>query len=230
MANVKRIACLANSRKLSGRCVAGREVTPNGGGNWVRPISVRPAEEVSKYERQYEDGSDPRVLDIIDVPLLSPKPNPYQPENWLLDPDRYWERVGRLSWDDLSSYTEEPSTLWENGLSTNSGSNDQVLPSNATGLSHSLYFLYIRDIWLRVFAPGAAFNRPKRRVQALFRHQGVSYAIWVTDPVCEDKYLAGTNGDYQIGECYVTVSLGEPYEGYCYKFVAAIITPQIAQA
>ena len=99
--NVKRIVCLANSRKLNGRCVAGKEILEDGNiGRWVRPVSARKSEEVSEYERQYEDGGEPRVLDVIDVPLLSARPKNYQQENWLLDPDRYWERVCHVSWTD----------------------------------------------------------------------------------------------------------------------------------
>ena len=58
---------------------------------WIRPVSDRENEEVSEYERQYKDGSDPHVLDIINVPLLEPKLKPESPqrENWLLDPESY---------------------------------------------------------------------------------------------------------------------------------------------
>ena len=56
----KRIVCLANSRKLSGRCVAGRELVADRPEAWVRPVSAREHQEVSEHERQYQDSSDPR--------------------------------------------------------------------------------------------------------------------------------------------------------------------------
>ena len=95
--NSKRIVCLANSRKMGGRCVAGKEVLPDGRpGKWVRPVSPRENDGVSEDERQYEDGTEPRVLDVIDLPILQARPRDYQQENWLLDPDHYWERIGAL--------------------------------------------------------------------------------------------------------------------------------------
>jgi len=48
MATVKRLVCLANSRKLSGRCVAGRELSGGRPIGWVRPVSARENEEVSE--------------------------------------------------------------------------------------------------------------------------------------------------------------------------------------
>lgn len=42
MATTKRIVCLANSRKLNGRCVAGREVLDGDPGPWVRRLPRRP--------------------------------------------------------------------------------------------------------------------------------------------------------------------------------------------
>ena len=33
------------------------------------------------------------------------------------------------------------------------------------------------------------------------------------------------NGEYELGESYLTVSLGEPFDGYCYKLIAAVIEP-----
>ena len=45
----------------------------------------------------------------------------------------------------------------------------------------------------------------------------------MTDPVCERHYLAKLNGMYRLGRCFLTISLGEPFQEHCYKLIAAVI-------
>lgn len=220
----KQIVCLANSRKLLGRCIAGREWSEERGpGNWIRPVSERDGQEVSEYERQYEDGSDPRVLDILHVPIIEPRPSCRQPENWLLDPQSYWRKVGTYSQFDLSALLDPIEPLWTNGWSTYEGKNDKIPMDAMSRVSDSLRLIHIERLILQVFSPGEAFGNAKRRVQAKFSHAGVNYALWVTDPIYEEEYLAKLNGFYEIHDCYLTISLGEPYQDACYKLVAAVI-------
>lgn len=228
MTITKRLLCLANSKKMSGRCVAGREVLSTGPGPWVRPVSGRHTEEVSEDERQYEDGSDPRLLDVIDVPLIRHHPHACQAENWLLDPDYYWAKVGQVGWAELQRYVEDPETLWTNDRSTYNGTNDEILQVDADTLANSLFLIRVSALDLKVFSPGADFGNPKRRVQADFRHRGDRYKLWVTDPVIEREYKAQADGTYSLGECCLCVSLGEPMqkqngESCRYKLVAAVI-------
>lgn len=224
MATIKRIVCLANSRKLSGRCVAGVEIATGRRAGWVRPVSARENEEVSEYERQYENGADPRLLDIIDVPLLEARPKHYQSENWLLDPYSYWVKQGQFARAKLGDLLDPVAPLWTDGQCSYNGRNDRILFAQATTLPNSLRFIAVTDLLLRVFKPGEAFGNPKRRVQAQFTHNGANYWLWVTDPDFERNYLAKPDGDYKIGEAFLTVSLGEKHtDGYCYKLVAAII-------
>lgn len=178
---------------------------------------------MSEYERQYEDGSDPQVLDVIDVPVLASRPKDYQTENWLLDPKCYWEKAGRLSTSDLPALTDPVAPLWIDGHSTYNGLNDRVPLAVAGSVTSSLRLLRVDRLRLIVSRPGEAFGNDKRRVQGRFRHAGREYALWVTDPGWERTYLAKLNGTYDVGECYLTVSLGEPYEDACYKLIAAVI-------
>jgi hypothetical protein len=225
VAIVKRIVCLANSRKRSGRCVAGIELVEGGRQGWIRPVSAREHEEVSENERQYEDGSDPRVGDIMDVPLLEPRPRDSQRENWLLDPELYWKRIGDVPWNELERLLDPVAPLWLDGHSTYHGLNDKIPTVLAGTIDSSLRLLRVERVTLSVFSPGEVFGNPKRRVQARFRHAGTEYGLWVTDPVYERAYLAQSDGAYQLGDCFLTVSLGEPYKDDCYKLVAAIIEP-----
>lgn len=230
MPTVKRIVCLANSRKLNGRCISGIEVSPTGSRvGWIRPVSAREHEEVSEYERQYQDGADPRVLDVIAVPLLDPRPKGYQQENWLLDPEHYWRKVSQVNWADLDRLADRIAPLWINNFSTYNGLNDTIPLAAASGLTNSLYLIRVKQVLLSVFKPGEAFGNPKRRVQGQFQFGGSDYHLWVTDPVFERSYLARPDGQYQLSECFLTISLGEPHNDACYKLIAAIIprTPEV---
>ena len=226
MVNSIRIVCLANSRKLTGRCIAGRKWTKKGAGRWVRPVSAREHQEVSEYERQYEDGSDPRVLDIVDIvdiPVLQPEPHGFQSENWLLDPRHYWSKAGVFPPFDMEQLVDPVDRLWINGYHTANGSNDRIPEELMKGVPNSLRLIGVDALELRVFAPGEAFGNAKRRVQARFDHGGSAYAFSVTDPGYERAYLSKLDGSYELGACFLTVSIGEPYEDWCYKLVAAIM-------
>lgn len=223
MAIIKRIVCLANSRKLSGRCIAGIELSGTQRLGWIRPVSAREHEEVSEHERQYEDGADPRVLDAMDVPLIKPLPKAYQQENWLLEPDYYWKKSGRVSSSELAPLVDPVESLWIDGDHTKNGRNDRISLDRVAELTSSLRLISVKLLTLSVFTPGEAFGNPKRRVQGRFVHHGTHYKLWVTDPAYECAYLLKPDGNYEIGESFLTVSLGEPHNGACYKLVAAII-------
>ncbi|MBX3177602.1 MAG: hypothetical protein KF886_09590 [Candidatus Hydrogenedentes bacterium] len=220
---VRTILCLANSRKLSGRCIAGREILNGRPGLWIRPVSNREHQEVSLEERRYEDGRDPKVFDVIRIPLIEPCPHEYQQENWLLDPGFYWRKTDKLDWTELQDFVEPNSPLWLNHHSSYNGCNDRIPLEQATGLRSSLRLIHLERLTIQVFCPGAAFGNPKRRVQGRFHYAGDTYHLWITDPVYETQYLGKPDGTHEIGECCLTISLGEPYDGFVYKLIATVI-------
>jgi len=224
IATVKRIVCLANSRKEGDRCIAGKELLGSGEpGAWVRPVSDREDEAVNANERQYADGSEPDILDVVDVPVCEARPKGYQQENWLLDPGHRWKRIRRVAPQALERLVDSAGPLWIDGYDTHHGRNDRLPLERAGSLNNSLRLIRVGKLVLDVFAPRIEQGDFKRRIKGGFRHAGEDYRLWVTDPVCEQTYLNRPNDRYQLGECYLTVSLGEPYQGYAYKLIAAII-------
>jgi len=71
-------------------------------------VSARSAREISEEERRYEDGEDPRVLDIIEIEMSRPQPQNHQQENHLIDDGHYWAKRGVVSWADLERLVEDP--------------------------------------------------------------------------------------------------------------------------
>ncbi len=226
----KTIVCLANSRKPpSGRCVAGREVTPFGFGAWIRPVSARPTQEVSEEERRYQDGTDPQVLDTIEIQLVGAQPQHHQKENHLIDDDYYWVKQRTISWRDLQPAVEDPAgPLWLNGYSSSYGQNDRVPEDRTSGLSGSLYLIRPDDLTLVVASEGGGFGPARRRVRARFGLSRQSYCVVVTDPWMERQCLAGNDGETRLDDALLCVSLGESFHGFAYKLAAAVITRQRA--
>jgi hypothetical protein len=221
-----RIVCLANSRKRCGRCIAGKIMASHQQPRWVRPVSDRPDQELSERERLYADATEPQLLDLMEIPLKAHRPSAHQSENWVLDSQVRWVRKGHVGWSELFPLTDYPRTLWKNRDSSFHGLNDRVKLAHVYPLSCSLYFLHLPRFRLRVFTLGENPVKRERRVQGAFRFQGVNYRFWVTDPAIEAEYLARPDAEYGIGECYVTVSLSEPFLGHCYKLIAAVITAE----
>ena len=223
---MKRIVCLANSRKLGGCCIAGKELRSDGSpGPWVRPVSARQHEEVSLPESRCTDGSIPRVLDIIEVPVLGARGRDYQQENWLLDSKRKWKKGSALPFNRLHEWVDQKDDLWINGISTYQGLNDQVLEQEARAFQYSLCLIPVSDLELRVFTPNTGYGDSQKRVNGHFTYNSMQYRLRMTDNDYEYAYLQKPVGLYYIGSCLLTVSLGEPYNGFAYKLVAAIIEP-----
>lgn len=223
MTYVKRIVCLANSRKMSGRCLAGKVALPAGWGQWIRPVSGRASEELSEEERRYADGRDPRVGDVIAIPLREARPHAYQQENHLIDERDHWTWVRTVQWLELVAAVDAVTgPLWQNGHSSYNGQNDRVPVDIANGLKASLYLIRPSDV-AAVVSP--EWER-RRRVRVEFTLAGAPYRLAVTDPLAEREYLQKQDGSYGVPEALLCVSLGEPYEGHAYKLVAAIITPE----
>ena len=170
---VKRLVCLANSRKLGGRCVAGKELLPDGSmGAWVRPVANQGSGEVPVWECMYQDGSEPAVLDILEVPVIGHVPKVYQRENWELDQKRLWRKLGRVTYEEASRHVDALRHLWKPGYNTYNGLNDHVPLEEAKRESDSLRLIKVTNLALSVRAPGRHSAIPQEGFWETFAMRG----------------------------------------------------------
>lgn len=187
--------------------------------NGSRPVSSRTSHEVSEEERRYQNGRDPQLLDIVAVPCLSHQPLPHQHENHLFDPGFYWEREGALAWSAIANWLDSPASLWGVGQSSYAFLNNRVAEGYRGGTS--LYLIPVDS--LRVIVGPKPSDYPKRIVRAEFTYRGSIYRMHITDPVIERHYLGSDDGQYTIHSAVICVSLGDPFQGFFYKLIAAVL-------
>jgi hypothetical protein len=220
----KRFVCLANSFKTTGRCLAGREILPDGSfGPWLRPVSRRPTAEVQLWECLYRNNETPKLLDLIEVQLLRPAPHNHQTENHVIDNAREWTKAGQLGWAALQQLVEQPRMLWRNTGHTSSGIRNCLSRSEAAQEHHSLVLIRTESLRLHI-APKCGYQK-HRNHQADFYYRGVNYSLKLTDPSAIEAFLAKPAGTYSLHNVYLCISLTEPWEkdnNRCHKIVAAV--------
>ncbi len=219
-----RMICLANSRKYSGRCIAGKELAGGLVGGWVRPVSGSGTGELTTEQITLRTGTLPQLLDILTMSLLDQGPHAYQSENRVITGGR-WVRSGRWEAERIGELADDVAELWINGYHGPNGRNDRMpVKSVEEAISSSLLFIRAGGIAFTVQRDAKGLNR----VRARFTFRGDEYRLPVTDPEIEARYLPRDVGEYPAPhpDAYVTVSISEPYQGFCYKLASAFVTPE----
>lgn len=202
-----------------GRCVAGKELINGRPAGWIRPVSSRPTHEISIDERRYQDGRDPDLLHVVSVQFLAAQALPHQPENHLIDDGRYWSQQGTLDFQNIDAWLDTPTSLWDAGYSGYAFTNNRV-PDTVTSPA-SLYLIRVPKLTLVVGAKSPDY--PKRIVRGEFTHGRRPYVLAVTDPQVEVTHLARPDGRYTLDHPVLAVSLGDPFQGFFYKLIAAVL-------
>lgn len=216
---IKQVVCLANSKKLGGRCIAGREIPDGAVGAWIRPVGNRPEGELYPHEIRLQGGASPRILDILEIGLSKPLPESCQRENYLVDPGFHWRRIGRFEAARITSLCEVPATLWVNGSHSYNGMNDRIEEARCDCLPSSL-------VLVQPSSPQIVVQKElkKTKVRMEFRLGEAQYGLVVTDTLYSEEYLSRGEGTYRYdGRCAICVSIGDVYKGYRYKLVASVI-------
>ena len=206
------ICCLANSRKLGGRCVAGVHLPT---GRWLRPVSRNTNRELEPRHYQLPlPWRETQVLDTIHLGLDARCPGCHHPEDWEMANVR-WRLVQRpASVAELRQLRELllPALYQENLLF---GSADDHVPYavlKAAPAPASLALIHPSRISWYIEA-----REEKRRYRACFTYHGIYYDIGLTDQVWEQRLEKLSPGNYSPGaaglavgsEIWLTVSLGD---------------------
>lgn len=218
---VQTIVCFANSRKDGRRCVAGKTWTRQGCGTWVRPVSLDPSRAVLPALLAYQDGTQPRVLDIVQVPLDSALPEGHQQENALMNPDYLWVKTGQVRAANVSQWLDTPHSLWTLN-SQSSGMVNNRVPA-ALRPQTSLYLVSVPKLLIKLIAAPLP-NQPYRRVVVgEFVYLGVNYRLHVTDVEVEAQCRAHPLRALTFANVALCVSLGNCFHQHYYKLIASVI-------
>lgn len=217
------LVCMANSYKHHRRCVAGLRAD---GGGWVRPVSDRELGELDSQQYRYADRSEPRVLDVIRVGLSEPRPQPHHPENCLIDGSG-WQAVQRPA-------SVEYAPVVAGALSRNPlllGSTGNRVPKEQFRkypARESLALVQPTDIrWHTELDAKEGRKRPR----VGFRLANIRYDLPLTDPAYVRPLTMLEPGEHPAADLWIprdrrllfTISLSEPFDGFCYKLVVAVV-------
>ena len=234
----KSIVVLANSVKKSGRCLAGKELIWTGAewtvGNWIRPVATPDGGEVPGFEMTQALGREPQLLEILEISLEGPVPQPDQPENWLLAKAAKWNSHGTMTFDQLPRLLDQPETLWGTHLRyVEAGYPQQMAKPASLYLIQPESFGSLR-VWTEetIDAQGRHYDRHRRR--ATLRYRGTFHEFDITDPQLQARYYPSLPTRTEAGlnlplrhphRTAVCVSLTSEWHGRHYKIAAAFFEP-----
>ena len=194
--------------------------------NWIRPVSAFGSGEVGG-ERLYSDGTEPALLDVIELGLIGAKPKGCHVEDQLIDTKIRWTKRGRIDFAQALSLIDQFSgPLWVDGYHTSNGLNDSIPVEMAEIMVGSLLLIQPDSLNMVATVEGKYFNNPKKKVRGSFSFSGSHYTFSVTDLKIEAEFLQQEEGfSRNTQKPLLCLSVSEPFEKQkaCYKLIAGVI-------
>src|SRR5262249_34614075 len=209
------ILCLANSRKLAGRCAAGLRLDTGG---WIRMVSKLHNGILNASHLFLDNGNEAAVLDVLDIGLAKPRPDIHQPENWLLD-GGVWKLHAS---QDVQPFAPFLKKAIAPGPDLLRGRSDRVAWADLQAKHAEASLALVAPERLELLL----IHKPdgRHQVRGRFALGKCEYNLSMTDPIWEKK--VHNEGNLRLSQSerkfLVTVSLGEPFNDYCYKVIAAV--------
>ena len=206
----KKIIILTESSKFKNNCVAGIEKDT---GKWIRVVSNDEDTygALTKDDIMYKDGTMCEVMDIVNVPYVKAVPTKTQPQNILIDRNYYLTKDGVATLDDVLEIHPKEINDYIFGTRYSSVKEEYL---EELGVDYSLTLIKVKKL---VFN-WRENNKGQLKLKVTFKYNDIKYEdMSVTDP---DFYEVeeGTT----LKKAYVVASIGTPYNGACYKFIAKV--------
>ncbi len=200
----KTLVIFANSVKHQQHCVAGKDILTK---EWIRPVGDKNGcelkDEQTKYQNKYGKYLV-KPLQKMNIEFLKKAPLKQQPENYIIS-NKIWEQNYKIEREEIENFLDNPSNLWLDGISENDRVDYQLIQNNKIQIKQSLYLIKVNDLEV-----------DKQNRRAIFSFNNISYDLAITDP--KTQYFDNSKKSY-----YLVISLGEYFNGYCYKLVASIL-------
>lgn len=231
------ILCLANSRKHSGRCVAGLRTD---GGGWIRPVGNNALKVLMPKHFTLPDFSEAMPLDLLRIPVESPAPLPHHPEDWLVGGGQ-WELLARPAPPEVATGLLRAHLVRGPALLGTSMDRIPFTAFQHRPATASLALLWPKELLWKIIRSGEYQKRKTRiRFRAGAGDESVWYDLALTDPEWESRLQPLPVGEHPQETAHgiapddrllLTVSLSEPLgdkpvendTGLCFKLVAAVI-------
>jgi very-short-patch-repair endonuclease len=216
--------CLADSLKLNGHCIAGLRLDGQG---WIRPVSDAKTGELLDKHIRFAGGGMPKVGDVVRAEFLSARPEACQPENCVVDVSAPWNYLGTVDQASLELVLDRLSS--GDLLFGDADKRIAVDVLDACAAQASLALVEPRELVFRVVQKT---TRKGLQARAAFRLGRIQYDLPFTDLAYVEALYDLGEGEYSVHELGIaegdrlllTVSLAEPFEDFCYKLVAGLVS------
>lgn len=214
---LKTIILLTKSRKHGGYCTAGIDVKT---GEWIRIVSDCDrcnTDEITSEQLSYENGQEAEVLDVIEIHCIAPKPNKFQPENYVNDNTQYWQKIRKANLDEviqLHPFENKEYIYFDNDFRIEGSSVAEIRDED----KYSLILIKVTNpiVVVKTWPEG------DKSATLNFCYNKQNYKYFRITNGLEAEYKAKADGNYIIrGEVGLIISLGELYKDFNhYKLIA----------
>lgn len=212
----KKIAVLAKSAKNGSFCVAGL----SNKGEWIRPISKNPEikNAVPVEDTIFSDGTNLKILDVVEIQFLKSQDNFIQPENFYYDDKIVWKKVGNVTLEKIINWHgfDDREKIFYNF--------DRFVEPKTIQrqkIKESLLILQIKNLSIKI-----ELAEERKKFFADFEYNDTNYKNFSVG----DIKIRTIFEDYDVGEYFfrkdavAVISLTDIFEhtNKCYKMIAQI--------